>query len=258
MFQKGDLIVYGNMGVCRVEAVEAPAGLPGAGEKKLYYKLDPVYETGTVYIPVDAKVFMRPILTHAQAEALIGRIPEIEENPCGGKDQQMLAEHYRSLMRTHDCDDLVQLIKTIYGKNRERTAQGKKPARTEAEYMKRAEELLHGELAAALGKETIDTYNTGESRGRETSHSLNYQKLGKELMSQDELAVMDGGKCILQLRGVRPFLSDKYDITKHPNYPYTADADPKNAFDIEAFLSTRLKLKPNEVYDVYEVDAEGV
>ena len=77
-------------------------------------------------------------------------------------------------------------------------------------------------------------------------------------MSQDELAVMDGGKCILQLRGVRPFLSDKYDIIKHPNYPYTADADPKNAFDIEAFLSTRLKLKPNEVYDVYEVDAEGV
>ena len=113
-------------------------------------------------------------------------------------------------------------------------------------------------LSEALGRETIDTYNTGESRGRETSHSLNYQKLGKELMSQDELAVMDGGKCILQLRGVRPFLSDKYDITKHPNYPYTADADPKNAFDIEAFLSTRLKLKPNEVYDVYEVDAEGV
>ena len=113
------------------------------------------------------------------------------------------------------------------------------------------------ELEAVLGKETIDTYNTGESRGRETSHSLNYQKLGKALMSQDELAVMDGGKCILQLRGVRPFLSDKYDITKHPNYPYTADADPKNAFDIEAFLSTRLKLKPNEVYDVYEVDAEG-
>lgn len=91
-------------------------GAAGRRRKKLYYKLDPVYETGTVYIPVDAKVFMRPILTHAQAEALIGRIPEIEENPCGGKDQQMLAEHYRSLMRTHDCDDLVQLIKTIYGK----------------------------------------------------------------------------------------------------------------------------------------------
>ena len=113
------------------------------------------------------------------------------------------------------------------------------------------------ELAAVLGKETIDTYNTGESRGRETSHSLNYQKLGKELMSQDELAVMDGGKCILQLRGVRPFLSDKYDITKHPNFKYTADASDKNTFDIEAFLSTRLKLKPNEVCDVYEVDTQG-
>ena len=111
------------------------------------------------------------------------------------------------------------------------------------------------ELAAVLGKETIDTYNTGESRGRETSHSLNYQKLGKELMSQDELAVMDGGKCILQLRGVRPFLSDKYDITQHPNYKLTADADPKNAFDIEGYLKARLKLKPNQVCDVYEIDA---
>ena len=110
------------------------------------------------------------------------------------------------------------------------------------------------ELSAALGKETIDTFNTGESRGRETSHSLNYQKLGKELMSQDELAVMDGGKCILQLRGVRPFLSDKYDITKHPNYKYLSDYDPRNAFDIEKYLSARLRPKPDEVYDVYELD----
>ena len=113
------------------------------------------------------------------------------------------------------------------------------------------------ELSAALGKETIDTFNTGESRGRETSHSLNYQKLGKELMSQDELAVMDGGKCILQLRGVRPFLSDKYDITQHPNYKYLSDADPRNAFDIEKFLSTKLKPKPDEVYDTFEVDVSG-
>ena len=110
------------------------------------------------------------------------------------------------------------------------------------------------ELSAALGKETIDTYNTGESRGRETSHSLNYQKLGKELASVDELAVLDGGKCILQLRGVRPFLSDKYDITKHPNYKYLSDSDKRNAFDIERFLSVRLKPKAEEVYDVYEVD----
>ena len=109
------------------------------------------------------------------------------------------------------------------------------------------------ELSTALGKETIDTYNTGESRGRETSHSLNYQKLGKALMDVDELAVMDGGKCILQLRGVRPFLSEKYDITKHPLYKYLSDSDKKNAFDIERFLSTRLKPKSDEVYDVYEI-----
>ena len=111
------------------------------------------------------------------------------------------------------------------------------------------------ELSAALGKETIDTFNTGESRGREVSHSLNYQKLGKELMSQDELAVLNGGKCILQLRGVRPFLSDKYDITKHPNYRYLSDADPKNAFDIEKFLSTKLKLKPEEEFEVFDTGA---
>ena len=113
------------------------------------------------------------------------------------------------------------------------------------------------ELAAALGKETVDTYNTGESRGRETSHSLNYQKLGRELMSQDELAVMDGGKCILQLRGVRPFLSNKYDITKHPNYKYTSDFDKKNALDIERFLSHRLRLKPDTVCEVFEANPSG-
>ena len=111
------------------------------------------------------------------------------------------------------------------------------------------------ELSTALGKETIDMFNTGESRGRETSHSLNYQKLGKELASVDELAVLDGGKCILQLRGVRPFLSEKYDITKHPNYKYLSDADRRNTFDIEKFLSTKLKVTPEETYEVYEIDA---
>ena len=94
-------------------------------------------------------------------------------------------------------------------------------------------------------------------RGRETSHSLNYQKLGKELMSQDELAVMDGGKCILQLRGVRPFLSEKFDITKHPNYKYLSDYDKKNAFDIERFLSARLKLRPDEQFAAYSIDLSG-
>ena len=112
------------------------------------------------------------------------------------------------------------------------------------------------EMAETLGKETIDTYNTGESRGREISHSLNYQKLGKELMSVDELAVMDGSKCILQVRGVRPFLSDKYDITRHPNYKYLSDADPRNAFDIEKFLNHQLKLKEKEKYETYEISID--
>ena len=111
-------------------------------------------------------------------------------------------------------------------------------------------------LSEALGRETIDTYNTGESRGRETSHSLNYQKLGKSLLTVDELEVLDGGKCILQLRGVRPFLSSKYDITRHPHYKYLSDADPKKAFDVERFIRRRMKVKADTVTDVYEVDAE--
>ena len=121
-----------------------------------------------------------------------------------------------------------------------------------------AEPTTLKELNQSLGKETIDTFNTGESRGREVSHSLNYQKLGKDLATIDELAVLDGGKCILQLRGVRPFMSNKFDITKHPQYKYLSDADPKNNFDIEKYLSTQLKTKPDDVYAVYEVDASDV
>lgn len=112
------------------------------------------------------------------------------------------------------------------------------------------------ELSEALGQETIDTYNTGESRGRETSHSLNYQKLGKKLMTIDELSVLDGSKCVLQLRGVRPFLSNKYDITKHPNYKYLSDYDKKNTFDVEKFLSTKLVTQPTEICDVFEIAVE--
>ncbi|MBR2418412.1 MAG: type IV secretory system conjugative DNA transfer family protein [Clostridia bacterium] len=108
------------------------------------------------------------------------------------------------------------------------------------------------EISEVLGKETIDLYNTGESRGKETSHSLNYQKTGKELMSMDEISVMDGSKCILQLRGVRPFLSNKYDLTKHPKFALTSDADEKNLFNVEKFLSHKLTVKPNTVVEVYD------
>ncbi len=101
------------------------------------------------------------------------------------------------------------------------------------------------EVSEILGKETIDSFNTSETRGRELSHGLNYQKLGKELMSQDEITVMDGSKCIFQLRGVRPFLSDKFDITKHKNYKFLEDYDKKNVFDIESYIKRRGKVKMN-------------
>ena len=111
------------------------------------------------------------------------------------------------------------------------------------------------EISELLGKETIDLYNQSENRGAQVSHGLSYQKLGKELMTQDELAVMDGGRCIFMLRGVRPFLSEKYDLTKHPNYKYTADADPKNVFDMERYMKKqRAVVKPTDSFDVYEID----
>ena len=111
------------------------------------------------------------------------------------------------------------------------------------------------DISDNLGRETIDSFNTSENRGTQVSHGLTYQKLGKELMTQDEIAVMDGGKCILQLRGVRPFLSDKYDITKHPNYKYLSDFDKRNAFDVERYMSTRPAIvKPDEAFDIYEID----
>ena len=111
------------------------------------------------------------------------------------------------------------------------------------------------DISDNLGRETIDSFNTSENRGTQVSHGLNYQKLGKELMTQDEIAVMDGGKCILQLRGVRPFFSDKYDITKHPNYKYLSDFDKKNAFDVERYMKKRPAIvKPDEAFDIYEID----
>ena len=109
------------------------------------------------------------------------------------------------------------------------------------------------DMAELLGKETIDLYNTSDTRGSQRSYGLNYQKTGKELMSQDEIAVMDGGKCIMQLRGVRPFFSNKYDITKHKQYRFLSDYDKKNRFDIEQYLSTRLVLKPDDEVELYEM-----
>ena len=111
------------------------------------------------------------------------------------------------------------------------------------------------DLAEALGKETIDSFNTSDTRGNSPSYGTSFQKLGHELMSRDELAVLDGGKCILQLRGVRPFLSEKYDLTQHPNYKLTADYDPKNTFDIEKYLHPKIKIHPSDAFVVVDADS---
>ena len=115
------------------------------------------------------------------------------------------------------------------------------------------------EISELLGKETIDSLSQSENRGAQTSHGLSYQKLGKELMTQDEIAVMDGGKCILQLRGVRPFFSDKFDITKHPRYQYLSDADKRNVFYVERYMKRKPAIvKPDEPFDMYELNASDL
>jgi len=145
-------------------------------------------------------------------------------------------------------------LKAMYKDNSE-TIIGNMDARI---FLGGAEKTTLKDLSDSLGKETIDLLNASVTKGNNPTFGQNYQKVGKELMSIDELAVMDGAKCILQLRGVRPFLSHKYDITKHKNYRYLSDANPKNAFDIGKHLSTRLRVKSDEEYEFYEFETEGV
>ncbi|MCI8513234.1 MAG: hypothetical protein HFI93_01170 [Lachnospiraceae bacterium] len=150
MFAKGDYIIYGNSGVCRVDEIGTPAGVASADEGRIYYTLTPVYGTGTIYIPVDGKVFMRPVISRDEAERLIDRIPEIREDTCEHRDQKLLANHYKSFIQSHECEDLVQLIKSIYARNQYMIRNGKKAGTTDRQYMKKAEELLHGELSVVL------------------------------------------------------------------------------------------------------------
>lgn len=143
-------------------------------------------------------------------------------------------------------------LKAIYKDNAE-TIIGNMDTRI---FLGGSEKTTLKDLTESLGKETIDMLNSSITKGNSPSYGQNYQKLGRELMAMDELAVMDGSKCILQLRGVRPFFSDKYDITQHKNYKYLSDANPKNTFSIERFLSTQLKVKPDEEYEVYEFEPD--
>lgn len=160
MFEKGSLMIYDTTGVCRVEDIGVPEGIPAANKNKNYYKLAPVFGSGIIYIPVDTKVFMRPVISRNEAEDLIRKIPEIREDFCDTHNQKALEEHYKASIMSHECEDLIQLIKTVYAKKKHLERAGKKTGKTDTQYMKRAKALLHEELSVALGipLEEVESY----------------------------------------------------------------------------------------------------
>jgi len=159
MYQPGDLIVYGGEGVCRVEAV-GPLALPGMKSDKLYYTLQPLYRTGSVFAPVEGKVFMRPVISKEEARELVRSIPHVQEQHLEGRNLRMAGEYYQKLLSSHNCADLVQLIKTIYAKQQSAQAAGRKGGQVDERYRKRAEDTLYGELAVALeiSKDSVEEY----------------------------------------------------------------------------------------------------
>jgi len=159
MYQPGDLIVYGGEGVCRVEAV-GPLKLSDMKSDKLYYTLQPLYRTGTVFAPVEGKVFTRPVISREEAEKLIRAIPHIQEGHLDGRNMRAAGEYYQKLMDSHNCSDLVQVIKTAYSKQQNAYAAGRKSGQMDERYRKRAEETLYGELAVALDipKDSVEDF----------------------------------------------------------------------------------------------------
>lgn len=151
MYQKGDLIVYGSCGVCRVEEVGPLKGAGGVREKRDYYTLSPVFGSGVIYIPADTGVFMRSILTKEQVDGLIDRIPALEEKECDLSNLRQLTEHYHAAFESHQCEELLLLIKALYQRGQNTIRQGRRVGLTEMKYRKHAEELVHGEFAVALG-----------------------------------------------------------------------------------------------------------
>lgn len=159
MFTPGELIIYSGEGVCRVECV-GQLSMPGVGTDKQYYTLQPIYHTGKIFVPIDTKVYMRPVLTRKQAQEFVRRIPEIETEIFHNRNLRALTEHYQALLQTHNCESMLQLIKAAYAKRQEAQAQGKKPGLVEDRFMKRAEDMLYGELAVALDipKDSVCSY----------------------------------------------------------------------------------------------------
>lgn len=161
MYETGDLIIYGNEGVCKVEAVGVP-DIPSLGKERMYYTLLPLYQDGKIFIPVDTKIFMRHVITKEKAEELIEKIPTIEAELYENSNMRFLSEHYQAFFESHECRDLLQLVRDVYLKACNAKEQGKKLGQVDEKYMRRAEDLLHGELAVALGipKEEVKDYIT--------------------------------------------------------------------------------------------------
>lgn len=151
MYQKGDLIVYGSSGVCRVEDIGPLKGAGGVKGSRDYYTLSPVFSSGVIYTPVDTAVFMRPVLSREQVDALIDKIPQLEESDCNITNLRLLTEHYHAAFESHQCEDLLRLIKELYQRGQNSTKQGRRVGLTEMKYRKQAEELVHGEFSVALG-----------------------------------------------------------------------------------------------------------
>ena len=161
MYKAGDLIIYNGEGVCRIESVGV-IDLVGIAKDKLYYTIQPLYRTGKIFVPVDTTVFMRPIISRQQADALIRRIPDIDAKVYENRNLRMLNEHYQALLHSHNCEDMLQLIKSVYLKRKDCISAGKKPGLVDDRYMMRAEDILYGELAAALNipKDSVLDYIT--------------------------------------------------------------------------------------------------
>lgn len=149
-FETGSLLVYDTTGVCRVEAVGRPEGIPVSNQEREYYTLTPVFGSGKIYIPVDTKVFMRPVISREEAELLIRKIPQIQEENCEIKNQKILEDQYKEALRAHQCEKLVELIKTAYTRKRYCERNGKRAGKTDLQYLKIAKTLLHQELSVAL------------------------------------------------------------------------------------------------------------
>ena len=199
---------------------------------------------------------------------LFNRLCDLADDKFGGRlpyHVRLLCDEFANIGKIPNFDKLIATIRSreisvaviLQAKSQLKTMYKEAASTIEGNcdsllFLGGKEESTLKEMSELLGKETIDYYNQSDTRGRDRSYGVSYQKTGKELMSKDELAVMDGGKCILQLRGVRPFLSDKYDITKHPNYKRLSDYDKRNAFDIEGYVKRRCRLKKTDVAMVYE------